>query len=79
MATLYKRGKNPLSQKNLNRQGSEPRYEEKKKPRSLVATDRGWEGTKKIASQQFGLSVSELIDQIGRGKLVVSPSASEET
>jgi len=76
--TTYNRGQNPSSQKNLNRDGSEPRYEEKKKPRSLVATDTGWEGTKQIASKQFGLSVSELIDQIGRGRLVVSPVNSDE-
>ena len=43
-----------------------------------MATDKGWEGTKKIASQQFGLSVSELIDQIGRGKLILSPVNPDE-
>ena len=56
-----------------------PRYEEKKSRRNLLATDTGWFGAMQIAKQEFGLSLSELVEQIGRGKLKVQkPEQMEE-
>ena len=68
--STYPRGHHPNTRKHW-RLGSEPRYEERKKPRTLLATDQGWENTKRIAKEELGLSVSEMIDQIGRGQLIV--------
>lgn len=72
---LFKRGENPSSQRNLNRQGGKIRYEQKKKQRIVYATDEAWEPFKAIASE-FGLSASEFVEQIGRKKIKPVPDES---
>jgi hypothetical protein len=67
----YSRGQNPRSQENLNREGRQPLHGEPKKDRFVRATTDGWEGFKEVA-QALGISVSELVEQIGRGELIVS-------
>lgn len=67
----YSRGQNPRSQKNLNREGRQPLHGEAKKDRYVRATAEGWEGFKEVA-QSLGISASELVEQIGRGELVVN-------
>ncbi|MBD2094742.1 hypothetical protein H6F90_06200 [Trichocoleus sp. FACHB-591] len=67
----YSRGHNPKSQKNLNREGRQPLHGEPKKDRFVRATTDGWEGFKEVA-QGLGISASELVEQIGRGELIVS-------
>lgn len=49
--------------------GSEPRYEEKKKRRHLSVTQTAWETAQTKVKEELGLSVSEAIELIGRGKL----------
>ncbi|HAZ46393.1 MAG TPA: hypothetical protein DDW76_34010 [Cyanobacteria bacterium UBA11369] len=58
----------PNSLANLNRQGGQPRYEEPKKQRNIQVTSVGWDGIRALASER-GLSLNELIEQIGRGKI----------
>ena len=67
----YPKGYHPNTRKHWLT-GTKPRYEEKKRPRTLMATDTGWENLKRIAKEKLGLSVSEMVDQIGRGQLNVS-------
>jgi hypothetical protein len=57
----------PNSLANLNRSGGQPRYyEEPKKQRNIQVTSVGWEEIRAIAIER-GLSLNELIEQIGRG------------
>ena len=58
----------PNSLANLNRQGGQSRYEEPKKQRNIQVTSVGWEGIRAIAAER-GLSLNELIEQIGRRKI----------
>jgi hypothetical protein len=67
----YPRGQNPRSQKNLNREGRQPLHGETKKDRYVRATTEGWEGFKEVA-QSLEISASELVEQIGRGELIVN-------
>ena len=69
---MAKKAVNPISLKNLNRKGTKPRYDEPKKPRRLTVTDSGWQQAKAIAKRDLGLSVSELVERIGRGELIVA-------
>lgn len=62
---------NPISLQNLTNHGSVPRYEEEKKRRQLSVTDSGWDAAKAIAKETLGLSVSEMLEKIGRGELKV--------
>lgn len=48
--------------------GRTPKYGERKKPRGITVTDSGWDGLQHLA-QEEGVSVSELIERIGRGLL----------
>lgn len=45
------------------------KYEERKLPRKLRMTETGWEGLRSIAASH-GISIAELLEQIGRGKEV---------
>jgi hypothetical protein len=63
----YQRGEHPNSIKNL-RPDAPQKYDEQKKIATFSLTPTGKEGIKKIA-QQMKLSQSELIEQIGRGKI----------
>ena len=61
---------NPNSLANLSREGRPPTYDEKKKPRMLTVTATGWDGVKVLASE-YGLSVSELLERLGRKFLTI--------
>ena len=63
----YQWGKHPNSIKNLRPDASQ-KYDEQKKIATFSLTPTGKAGIKKIA-QQLKLSQSELIEQIGRGKI----------
>ena len=67
----------PNSLANLTRDGRPLTYEEPKKIRSVSVTSTGWSGLQKTA-QALGLSISELIEQLGRGDLVVSPATKRD-
>jgi hypothetical protein len=69
---------NSLANLKPNREGSKPRYGEKKKRRNVLVTDPGWEEVKAIAKEKFGLSISELVEQIGRGKFEVVEASNRE-
>ena len=60
------RGSNPNSRANLL---TEPRYGEKKKTLTLSVTPTGKEEAIRIATDLGCRSLSDLIEQIGRGKL----------
>lgn len=55
----------------------EPMYGEAKKRREMLATDEGWAGLKVLAAAQ-GLSVSELIERLGRGTLSLGAAMGNE-
>ena len=59
---------NPKSLLNLKPGERKPRYSEAKKKRNLSVTDTGWEKAKESIKEELGISVSELLEQIGRGK-----------
>lgn len=63
------RGINKKSLANLQ-PGGEPRYEQPKRQRNVSLTDTGWQGLKEIALDS-GLSLAELLEQIGRRKIKV--------
>ena len=63
----------PNSLQNLNREGRPHAFDEDKKRRYLTVTETGWEGTVAIASSHDCKSVSELLEKLGRGELVVLP------
>lgn len=65
---------NPKSLKNLRLGDGDvrTRYAEQKKQRSITLTDTGWKAVRGIAKEEFGLSVSELFEQIGRGNIKLS-------
>ena len=55
----------------------EPMYGEAKKRRELLATDEGWAGLKGLAASH-GLSVSEMIERLGRGTLSLGDAMGSE-
>ena len=70
---------NAKSLQNLNREGTKPIYGDRKKPRNLSITAFAWEEIKRIAKEDFGLSVSEVVERIGRGDLVVFEKDTQAT
>lgn len=48
-------------------------YNQPKKKHGITITDEGWQGLETLA-QQANTSISELLEQIGRGYLSVVPS-----
>ena len=64
------KGNNPNSKANLL---TEPRYGEKKKSLTLTVTPTGKIEATKIAHELGCRSLSDLIEQIGRGKMRVEP------
>lgn len=66
------------SLKNLKRGGSNPSYPEPKKRRHLSVTETGWDKTKAIAKEQLKLSVSEMLEKIGRGELIVTKNTQDK-
>ena len=68
----------PNSLANLTRDGRPQIYEEPKKVRSVSVTTTGWSGLQEMANT-LGLSTSELLEQLGRGALVISPAETHKT
>ena len=64
-----KPGKHPNSLKNLKLGGNKLRYEQPKKRRCISLTDEGWDKCRELVKQNFGLSVSEFMEQLGRGEI----------
>ena len=67
----------PNSLANLQ-SGSNPAYADPKKRRHITVTNPGWQKAKAIAKEKFGLSISELVEQIGRGKFEVVEVSSKD-
>jgi hypothetical protein len=68
-----KRNVSPNSIKNLKpgeSPGRSPIHESSKKRHGVALTDEGWAGIQATAGG-FGYSISEFLDQIGRGNLAV--------
>jgi hypothetical protein len=68
-----KRKVNPESLKNLRpgeSPGRTPIHDARKNRHGVSLTDEGWQGVEKTA-KGLGYSISELLEQIGRGKLAV--------
>jgi hypothetical protein len=64
---------NPNSLKNLkpgSSPGRSPIHEASKKRHGVALSDEGWAGIQ-LTADGFGYSVSEFLDQIGRGNLAV--------
>lgn len=49
-------------------------YKQKKNKHTITVTDEGWTNLKKLA-EGLGVSVSEVIEQLGRGQLTVLDSS----
>lgn len=77
-SSTYRRGYHPASLSNLNKDGAKPRYEQRKKSHQVLVTPDGWEGLRTLACE-YGLSISELVELIGRGELAVSSSHKEDS
>lgn len=75
---MVKRSVHPNSLENLIHEGRPPAFDEDKKRRSLTVTETGWAGSVQVASSVKCSGVSELLEQIGRGELVVSSSVEAE-
>ena len=61
----------PNSLANLKHEGRPLKRGSEKKSRRLSITNEGWEGCKHISSE-LGLSVSEILESIGRGELILN-------
>jgi hypothetical protein len=64
------RGINPQSLSNLTRDGRPQKYDEPKKDKRLTITETGWNGAKTLI-ESMGMSVSEFMEQLGRGQITV--------
>ena len=62
---------NPRSLENLRHEGRPPAFDEEKKRRTLTVTESGWEGAMSVAQALDCRGISELIELIGRGQLLV--------
>jgi len=60
----------PNSLKNLTHEGRPLVYGEAKKSRRLSVTETGWSNVQSVV-MGLGMSVSEFLEQLGRGKLAV--------
>lgn len=65
------RGTHPKSLANLTREGRTAVYGENKKNRKLSVTPTGWEGLQALADAFGCPSVSDFVEQIGRGMIPV--------
>lgn len=61
----------PNSLANLKHDGRPLKRGSAKKTRRLSVTEEGWSGCQKL-SQELGLSVSEILESLGRGELILS-------
>ncbi len=67
------RGTHKNSLSNLTHEGRPLDYDEPKKTRRLSVTESGWTRARTVIGS-MGMSVSEFLEQLGRGKVVVMPS-----
>ncbi len=61
----------PNSLANLKHEGRPLKRGSAKKPRRLSVTNEGWEGCQQL-SLEVGLSISEILESLGRGELILS-------
>lgn len=61
----------PNSLANLKHDGRPLKRGSAKKTRRLSVTNEGWEGCQKL-STELGLSVSEILESLGRGEFIIS-------
>ena len=61
----------PNSLANLKHDGRPLKRGSAKKPRRLSVTNEGWEGCQQL-SLEIGLSISEILESLGRGELILS-------
>ena len=74
---MQKRKMSPNSLENLKLGGGKPRYRERKKQRNISVSQQGWEGFHELAKSQ-GLSLSEMIEKLGRGEFELVRKTSDE-
>jgi hypothetical protein len=67
--------KNSLS--NLTHEGRPLNYDEPKKTRRLSVTESGWTRARTVIDS-MGMSVSEFVEQLGRGQVIVMSSSNIE-
>ena len=70
--TIYSAGQHPNSLANLVHTGRPKAYNAKKKVRSLTVTEEGWDGSKAVIKKLGYKSVSEFLENLGRGQVNVS-------
>ena len=70
----YKAGEHPNSLANLNREGRPKAYGSDKKQRDLSITEEGWTGAQSAVKTAGYASLSDLIEQLGRGHAKITPS-----
>lgn len=74
---MPKRQINPNSLKNLIHEGRPPAFDEPKQRRYLSVTETGWSGSQ-AAVKALGYSgVSELLENLGRGRVKIMPVEEE--
>lgn len=61
----------PNSRANLKHEGRPLKRGSTKKHRRLSVTEEGWEGCQEL-SQYLGISVSEILESLGRGEFILS-------
>ena len=61
----------PNSLANLKHDGRPLKRGSAKKTRRLSITNEGWEGCQQL-STELGLSVSEILESLGRGEFIIS-------
>ena len=59
---------NSLANLKPNREGSKPRHGSRKKRHNVTVTADAWGKVKKELKENHNLSVSEFIEQLGRGR-----------
>ena len=71
------RGKHPNSLQNLTHTGRPLEYDEPKTGHRVTVTRTGWDSAQKLI-RSMGMSVSEFLEQLGRGQVMVMPSENIE-
>jgi hypothetical protein len=74
---IMSRGKHPNSLQNLTHAGRPAEYDEPKTGHRVTVTKTGWNSAKKLIGS-MGMSVSEFLEQLGRGNVLVMPSENIE-
>jgi hypothetical protein len=69
------RGKHPNSLQNLTHTGRPLEYDEPKKGHRVTVTETGWDSAQKLIRS---MGMSEFLEQLGRGQVMVMPSENIE-